>query len=108
VTKHGGSRYLIAIGMATDVAFVGDRAVLPRLQAIGAPLLGFGLVVVGAESIRTRSLAVGGSQRGKAAGSPPSIGSTAPVVGVRSAAKKTTARPTCVAVTLARSRLRCR
>lgn len=44
---------------------------------------------------------------GNASGSPPSTGSVAPVVGVKSLAKNTTALPTCSAVMLARSRFRC-
>ena len=39
------------------------------------------------------------AQRGNASGTPPSTGNVAPVVGVRLAAKKTTALPTCSPVT---------
>ena len=46
------------------------------------------------------------TQRGKASGRPPSTGSTAPVVGVRLAAKKTTASPTWAAESGTLRRLR--
>ena len=55
-----------------------------------------------------RGPAAVGAQRGKAAATPPSTGSVAPVVGVTFAAKNTTALPTCAPLILARSRLRSR
>lgn len=54
------------------------------------------------------SAAMSSAQRGKASAIPPSIGKVAPVVGVWLVAKKTTALPTCSAVTAAFRRLRWR
>lgn len=58
-TSLGTYLYVSALGAAAALIFVGDRANLPRLQALGAAILGLGLVAVGVESIRTRYFEVG-------------------------------------------------
>ncbi len=63
-------------------------------------------VHAGGKPVRGAKLA-GDLHRGKAAGIPPSTGSTAPVVGVAREAKKSTARPTSRAVTRRLRRFRC-
>ncbi len=45
--------------LAVALVYIGDKLVLSRMQAIGAAILGFGLVAVGLESIRARYFDIG-------------------------------------------------